>query len=411
MQELDLIISFALMVLLFLRQAAILRRQNKINYAPMILGIGVISAIIHLILYIQPDNSLSVLKEALSPVIVSLFLFVVMNVLHQVQKHQDEQMQQEFSSSLSLKIAQMKEYIAMLEDKIEQMHDDEQQSLFDMRQQIKKEISSLKVIQTNQEKYIGQFETLVNQQSKVTKEFEKFTSVQLPELDQVMHSHIDMLRISEQDHYNRIKKASDSADVIRCDIKDEITEVRDDIKAMKHLSKDIANAIVKNTLSELSKITHEFEKQLNNLRAQSESVSTSLSEGETILDAIRKQSEMVMKQIVLSSNNMRSIEEYSRNLSSVYNPLKELISEIESIRFEYKAAHQELTNLAALLSTNEKEQIEVMKNRVDELSSKLIENIDASLEKLHTHYHIASNEVTNTVSELAKKTKLQSGYE
>lgn len=411
MLEPDLIVAYILMALLFLRQISILKRPNKINYAPLVLSIGALFATIHLMLYIHPDNIVQILKDSLSIIVISLSLFVVMNVLHQAQKNEDEKNKREFSSSLSLKVAQMKEYISLLEGKIASIHDDEQHSLSEIREQIKRDILSLKAILSNQDKFNTQFEDMLKQQSKVMHSIEKFTSVQLPELDDVMHSHIDMLRVSEQDHFNRIKKAFDSADAVRCDIRDEMDEVKEDIKAMKNISTEISTTIVDKTLLELSTVTTEFEKQLQNLRAQTEGVSTSLFEGENILDSIRKQSEMIMKQMVLSSTNMKTLEEESRSLTNMYTPLKGLISEIEAVKVDYKNAYKELSDLANTINSTEKEQLEVMKNRVDELSTKLIEKIDVSLEKLHSHYHIASSEVTSTVSELAKRAKFQSGYE
>lgn len=411
MFEPDLIVSYVLMALLFLRQVSILKRPNKINYAPLMLSIGALFATMHFMLHIQPDSIVLILKDSLSIVVIALSLYMVMNIFHQAQKNSDEQGQREFSSSLSSKVVQMKEYISLLERKIASMHDDEQQSLFEIRDQIKKDISSLKVIQTNQEKFMNQFEVIVNQQSKVMHGIEKFTSVQLPELDDIMHSHIDMLRVSELDHFNSIKKAFESVNENRDEIKTEIDDVKKDINEIKNISKDISNSIVENILSELSTVTLEFEKQLHHLRAQTEGVSTSLFEGENILIDMKTQSEMVMKQIVLSLNNMKTLEEHSRDLTNLYNPLKLLISDIESIKDDYSNAHKELSVLASSLSSTEKEQLEMMTNRVDELSAKLIEKIDTSLEKIQSHYHIATKEVTSTVSELAKKAKFQGAYE
>ena len=403
MFEPDLIISYILMGFFFLRQIMILKRPNKINYSPLILGIGAIFALVHFILYFESDTLTLVLKESSSSLLVSLLLYVMMNILHQAQKNEEEQFQREFSSAMASKISQMKEYIGMLEDKIAQMRDDEQQSLFGIREDIKNDLLAQKLIQANQEKFIHQFESLMHQENEILK-----TLQQLPELDQIMHNHIDILRISEQDHFNRIKKAFDQANENRCDIKDEIADVKHEINILQSMSKDVAEKIIEATLGELSGVILEFQRQLNTLRAQSESVSTSLSEGENILGNARSKSEMLMKQIILSSNNMKTLVDSSRSLTMIYEPIKNLISEIQSIKADYQAAHQELGDLATLLTITEKEQIEVMKVKVDELSEKLIEKIDVSLQKLHTHYHIASNEVTSTVSELAKKAKLGS---
>ena len=401
MLEPDLIISYILMAFFFLRQIMILKRPKKINYSPLILGIGAIFALVHFMLYFVQDNFTLVLKESFSSLLVSLLLYVIMNVLHQAQKNDEEQSQREFSSSMASKISQMKEYIGMLEDKIAELRDDEHHSLFGIREDIKNDLLAQKLIQTNQDTFMHKLEDVLEQQNKVLK-----TLQQLPEFDQIMHNHIDILRIAEQDHFNRIKKAFDQANANRCDIKDEIVEIKQEMHQLKSLSKDVAKKIVDATLLELSDVVVEFQRQLNTLRAQSEGVSTALSEGENILGNARSKSEMLLKQIVLSSNNMKILEENSRSLSVIYLPIKNLISEIESIKSDYNLAHSELGNLAELLTTTQVEQLEIMKIKVEELSEKLVEKIDASLLKLHTHYHIALSELSPTVSELTKKAKL-----
>ena len=55
----DLLLAFSFMALLFLRQISILKQPNKINYAPLMIGIGSISSVVHFI--IHPD--------ALAPVV------------------------------------------------------------------------------------------------------------------------------------------------------------------------------------------------------------------------------------------------------------------------------------------------------------------------------------------------------
>jgi hypothetical protein len=389
------------MALLFLRQMSISKHPNKINYAPLILSIGVLFAILHFILYIQTDNLIEVSKQSASSILVSLFLYMIVNVINQAQKNEEEQSQREFSSSMAAKISQMKEYIGVLEDKVMQMRNDENLSLFGIREDIKNDLVAQKHIQENQSQFMKKLEVVLERQDEVVK-----TLQQLPELDQVMHNHIDLLRIAEQDHFNRIKKAFDQADNNRCDIKDEIADVKHEIHQLKSLSHDVAQKIIDATLLELSSVTVELQKQLNTLRAQSEGVSTSLFEGENILSNTRSKSEMLLKQIVLSSNNMKTLEENSRMLSSIYLPIKNLISEIEFIKTDYHNAHQELGDLATILTSTEKEQLQMMREKVEELSEKLVEKIDASLEKLHSHYHIASSELSPTVNELSKRIKL-----
>ncbi len=401
MFAMDLLSAYVLMALLFLRQMSISKHSNKINYAPLILSIGALFAIIHFILYIQEDNFVEVLKQSASSILLSLFLYMIVNVINQAQKNEEEQSKREFSSSLASKISQMKEYIDVLEDKVAQMREDENLTLFKIREDIKNDLLAQKHIQENQVTFMQQLEVVLVRQNEVVK-----TLQQLPELDQVMHNHIDLLRIAEQDHFNRIKKAFDQADDNRCNLKEEIADVKEEMHQLKSLSQDVAQKIIDATLAELSDVTLAFQKQLNTLRAQSEGVSTSLFEGENILSSARSKSEMLLKQIVLSLNNMKTVEENTRMLSSVYLPIKNLLSEIEFIKADYQSAYQELGVLAKNFVVTEKEQLQVMRERVEELSEKLVEKIDASLEKLHSHYHIASSELSPTVSELSKKAKL-----
>ena len=411
MFEFDLILSYVLMGFLFLRQVVILKQPNKLNYSPLMLGIGAIFAIIHFVLYIQDGNALLILKESLTPTLISLLLYIFMNVLHQAQSNEDEQLKMEFSSSIAQKVVQMKEYISLLENKIEQIHKDEQDSLFEVRQQIHREVGALQAIGTNQESFLKQFEDITQAQQKVSKTLEDLISVQLLDLDKVMHSHIDILRISEQDHFNRLKKAFDAADTARCDIKDELGELKTDVESIKHISHDVASAIVKSVLSQFSIVTENFSQQLKMLKVHTEDMSDTLKGSVENLTLMQKKSETVTQQMHLTANELTTLKEYTSHTTAMFESIQELMNSMELIKDDYQEAYQELTNLASLLSTSEKEQIENMKSSVEELSKALVEKIDTSLQKLHTHYHIASSEVTSTVSELTKKAKIQSGYE
>lgn len=401
MFEPDLIFAYFVMGILFLRQISNLKNPNKISYAPLMVSVGAIFAIVHFILYFQPENPTVVLKQSLSAVLVSFLLYMVMNVLHQAQKNEDELHEREFSNAMASQILQMKEYISLLEDKIAQMNEDEQHSLYGIREDIRQDLAAKKIIQTNQEKFVQRLETFANQQNEVLKSLQQF-----PELDQIMHNHIDILRVAEQDHFNRIKKAFDSANQNRCDIQDEIVEVKKEVLALKVHSKDIAEKIVGATIMEFSSTILELQRELNRLKAQSENLSTILMEDENLLGNIRSKSELLLKQIILSSGNMKTFEENSHLLLELFTPFKELFDEVQKVKKEYADTHAELKELAQLLSTSEKEQLEIMKIKVDELTSGLMEKIDASLQKIHSHFHIAASEISPTVSELAKRSKL-----
>ena len=76
----DLLLSFAFMAILFLRQIFILRQPNKINYAPLMVGIGLISSIVHFIIHPEVTDFVLLVRESLFPLLVSLLLYIVMNI-------------------------------------------------------------------------------------------------------------------------------------------------------------------------------------------------------------------------------------------------------------------------------------------------------------------------------------------
>ena len=401
MFEPDLIFAYVVMGGLFLRQIGNSKDPNKISYAPLMISIGAVFAIVHFILYFQTDNLTLILKQSSSSLLVSFLLYMVMNILYQAQKNEEENYQREITNSMASQMMQMKEYISLLEDKIAKMNEDEQHSLYGIREDIRQDLAAKKIIQTNQEKFVHKMESLAHQQDEVLRSLG-----QLPELDQIMHNHIDILRVAEQDHYNRIKKAFESANQNRCDIQDEIAEVKQEVASLKNYSKEIADKIVKAAVFEFSNRMLDMQRELTNLKSKGEGLSTILMEDENLLNSLRSKSELLLKQMILASGNVKNFEENSRLILELLVPIKEVMHELEKLKSDYQNAHVELKDLAQLLKTSEKEQLEVMKSKVDDLTNDLMQKIDASLEKIHSHYHIATNEVSPTVSELAKRTKL-----
>jgi len=61
----------------------------------------------------------------------------------------------------------------------------------------KEDIKALDTIQLNQAKFTDRFEKMEEWHKKVSKGFEHFSEIQLPELDNVIHKHIDILRVAE----------------------------------------------------------------------------------------------------------------------------------------------------------------------------------------------------------------------
>jgi len=410
MFENDLLLAFAFMALLFLRQIAILKQPNKINYAPLMIGIGAISSLVHFIIHPEAQDIMLIFRESLFPFLVALLLYIVMNILHQTQVSEEARNKEEFSKVLVNEVSQLKQFILELETRMSEAQKEDREVQENIRIKFKEDVKALVTIEKNQEIFIGKFDEMEAWHKDVNRGFEDFTEVQLPELDNVVHKHIDILRVAEQDHYNKLTSVLQKAVKSRVDMSGEIEELKVNINSIKTISDDIAQSITKSTLEQLSGVTKAFEMQMLSLKSHSENIETSLSEGENRIEGIKTQSEMIMKQMVLSSNKMNELEKQNSGLGDIYSSMKGLIGEVESIKSDYVKSQAQLSLIATELSLSKEKQVLEMKTQIESLSEGLTAKIDESLEKLHKHYHIAGDDITQSVQLLSSRAKLQKGY-
>ena len=406
----DILLAFAFMGILFLRQIVIIKRPNKINYAPLMIGIGSIATLVHFIIHPESTDILLITRESLFPLLVSLLLYTVMNILHQTQLSQSARTQEEFVKVLVSEITQLKEFIYEIETKMTLAQQEERRAQEEIRSQFKEDVTALDTIQRNQTKFIGKFEEMRGWHDAVSKGFEYFTAVQLPELDNVVHKHIDILRVAEQDHYNKLNSLLQKGLTSKGSISDDIDTLKKSLNSMKHISDEIATSIVKHTLSQLSGVTKSFESQIIGLKSHTESVTTSLSEGENTLGNIRIQSELIMKQMILSANKMNELEEQNSGLHDIYATLKEIVKDVEAVKSDYVKAQAQLGLISSDLAKSKDAEVLEMRKKIDDLSENLSLKIEESLAKLHEHYHMANGEITQSVKILAKQAQLKSGY-
>ncbi len=406
----DLILAFLFMALLFIRQITILRQPNKINYAPLMIGIGAISSVVHFIIHPDVTDVILLLRESFMPLLVGLLLYIVMNILHQTQQTEHTRTQDEFTKELVVQITQLKEFISDLENRLNQNTKDDREAQADIREKFKQDIQILDSIQDNQTKFLDKFEEMELWHKNVSKSFEHFIDVQMPDLNNVVHKHIDILRVAEQDHYNQLKKVLQNAVESRSDMTGDMVELKSSMESMKNLSNSIATTIVKHTLQQLSGVSRAFENQIVALKSHTESIKTTLSEGETTLSTIRQESELIMKQMILSSNKMSEVEEQNHGLHNIYSTIKELMVDMEVIKADYVKSQAQLSLISRELQETEREQIISMKLQIENLSQTLSQKIDDSLDKLHEHYHIADGDITQSVQILSKRAQLQKGY-
>lgn len=405
----DLLLAFVFMVILFLRQISILKYPNKINYAPLMIGVGVISSIVHFIIHPDVTNVILLLRESFLPLLVSLLLYIVMNILHQTQQTQSAKIQDEFSQFIVSQVNELKEFMADLECRMILTQQEDIEAQKNLREKFKHDIKALNAIELNQGKFLEKFDEMQEWHSGVSKAFDNFTTVQLPELDNVVHKHIDILRVAEQDHYNQIKVTLQKALENKYNVSEDIESLKENVTGMRAISDNIARAITKHTLEQLSGITKAFENQILSLKSHTEGVSTALYEGENRLNSIREQSEMIMKQMVLSSKKMNELEEKNSGLHDIYTTIKDLVGEIEHIKKDYVKSQAQLSSIVNNLGLAQQEEINSVKEQMEDVIVILTKKIDNSLDKLHEHYHIASHDITDSVKVLAKKAQLK-GY-
>ncbi len=410
MFDTDLLIAFVFMALLFLRQIYILKQPNKINYAPLMLGIGALSSLIHFIVHPEVQDILLLVRESLFPIVTALLLYIVMNIMHQTQQSENARLQQEFSKILVEQVTQMKEYMRELELRMIKNQEEDREAQKDIREKFINDIKALDAIQINQSKFLEKFDEMEKLYKGVSESFEYFANTQLPELDNIVHKHIDILRVAEQDHHNKVKAFLAKAIESRADISDDIETLKVTLHSIKNVSDDIADTITKQTVAQLANVTQEFQKEIVSLKTHAEGVRTSLYEGENTISAIREQSELLMKQMVLTSNKMGELEAQNDGLHDIYALIKDLLHDMEVIKADYVKSQSQLTLISKELQNAEDEQISKMTQQIEILSNMLSKRVDESLEKLHEHYHIADNDITQSVQVLAKKAQMQKGY-
>ena len=406
----DLLLSFAFMAVLFLRQISILKQPNKINYAPLMVGIGLISSIVHFIIHPEVQNFVMLLRESFFPLLVSLFLYIVMNIMHQTQEKENDKLHNEFSRIMVEQVTQLKEFMSELEGRLTACQQDDRLAQEEIRAKFKEDIQALSSIKDNQTKFLSKFEEMDAWHQKVSQEFEFFRNEQMPKLSSIIHEHIDIFRVSEQDHYNKIKVILDKASNSSNDIAQDMDDVKASLKSMQGIADSIAQSITKHTLQQLSGVTKSFENEISSLKSHSQGINTALLESDNTLSVIREKSELIMKQMVLSANKMNDLQEKNTGLHDVYTTMKELMADMEVIKADYVKAQGQLSVISNELQYSENEQIDAMKAQIEDLGQVLTKKIEDSLNKLHEHYKIAEDDITKSVQILAKKAQLQRGY-
>lgn len=406
MYGIDVIVTIGLISLLFLRHTAVYKDPNKINYTPIVLGIGAAGGMLHFVLYASAGAELAIMKESLVMLGTGVVLSAIMSVLSRsvsaANTHENlsrirtlsddvEMLKTAFDSS-----ARRLEIVAQMEDSTHEQ----------LRVLFKEEIDSLNVIQANQKLFVAKLESLLAQQHAAMEKFEEFTLTELPGLDNIIHRHIDLLRIAEQDHFNQLKSALG----ISCDEHKEVAHQL--MQVNEYLSRTQSQGVDEYTLGvlhrELDRIVHEFGRQIHSIGAKSELIATSLMENDAILKGSREQSELIMQQMVLSSKQMREITVQSKDLSDSLKPLAALFTSAETLYAELMNAKGKLGELIVTLEAYERQEYRATRQTLEDLASDVTAQMRLLSKSLEQHNPLVID--TKNIQELAGKVKLHKSY-
>jgi hypothetical protein len=397
------------MALIFLRQIAIFKQPNKINYSPLLLGIGAIGSMTHLLLDPSHSDFYILFRESLLPMFFGLLLYLIMNILHQTQVRIENQQRTDILSRFAVEVEHIKKNIEVSDIRLKSLNSTEMEIKHIIEKFSNIDFSSLKNIEENQKAFFDKFEILFEQQSKVLKKFESFTEEKLPDIDNVIHHHIDLLRIEEAKHYTHMQKSLSTL----LDDNREIVKLISSFEAHPQeaiISDEKIREVILKTDNLLQQVVNDFERQMISIRAQSEAISTAMSESDALVGNIREQEEIIMSQLILTSQKMGELNRQGSDVKNVYEPLLELTNRLTEIKSDYTQAREHLDKLTHTLESVEEFQFEKIREHIENLSKTLSDKVEESLKNLHEHYNIAQKDITQTVQELSKRAKIARSY-
>lgn len=405
MISIDLLLTIVIMSLLFLRHTAVYKDPNKINYTPVVFALGALGGLLHFILSEGIDPN--VLKESLLSLSVGIILSAIMSVMSQTVALMNRVNVTQHLNTLGDETRALGSSVGILKDRLDLVAQMESSTHDQIRNVFKEEFDALNIIQANQALFISKIESLLAQQQSAMEKFEDFTLSELPSLDNVVHRHIDLLRVAEQDHFNQLKN------VVRVSC-DEQKEVHIQLKALHELVVQISHReLPDHTISilqkELDRIVHDFSHHLHTLGVKSESIVTSLLENDSLLRGSREQSELIMQQMVLSSKQMREMTSHSKELSESLKPLSRLFASAETLHEEFIHARGRLSELIVTLESYERYEVRAIRQALEEVASEATAQIKLLTETLQKTEPLPLIETKN-VQELASKVKLHKSY-
>lgn len=406
MLNIDILISITFMALIFYRQVAIFKDPNKLNYAPLMISLSVVASIFHLIV-VAGDKVFDIaLRESMLPFFVGTLLYGIMNVMH--QKHTKEReknrailkeksMEEDFSFKKQVSLI-----LNDLEKKVYAIHEEEVQRAEELKTTLTADIKALENVQANQLLFVKKIEALIEQQESIITNFEAFAHTELPNLDQVVHNHIDILRISEKDHFNKITAQITSLNSNILKHNDEIKEIENLIATTTPSVNNLVEKVIAETDKKVMSLFKEYSTEMQHLRSQGEGISLSMREYDNYLGDLKEQTALFLKQTVLASQRMEEIAHKSSLLNKSSSEILDMISQLKLLKEDYKKSKISLELLIDTIKSEEKKEFESMKNYMDSLMTLLHEQMEQLMKDIDRTYNITRSDISPTVQNLNK---------
>lgn len=407
MFDFDILISIVLMSLLFLRHISVYKDPNKINYTPVVLSLGFGFGLFHFVMLNDSTGWLLSLRESLISVIVGIILSTIMSVMSQTQHAANQAIEYLRLQKVIDEVETIKSMSISFNTSLSRVAQMENSTHEQLKNIFKEEIDALGSILNNQKFFIQKVESVLAQQQLAQEKFEEFTLSELPSLDNVVHRHIDLLRISEQDHFNQLKSAIKVSVEEKKELHNEFIEIMNRLEKLQksHISDSVTGVIKE----ELTRIVTDAARQVHLIVSKAEGIGTTLLENENILKASREQSELIMQQMVLSSNQMRDINHHSKELHDSLKPLSHLFTSAEALHKEFIVAKSKLSEAIVTLESYEKQEHRALREQLENVASTAIAQMELFSEQIAKYeqtHHISPKEV----QELSHKVKLHQSY-
>jgi len=417
MQEyyLELWIPSLIMVVLFVRQAMFFSSKNLMNFSPIIMSIAISGSVLHLMLFqISSIEQFFIrFQSALIPIFIGLLLFLMSNIMYQAKEKMDKSDAEEVSDILVRLIEEIKEYFSQLDVGLHSLAEKTSEASRELEQNFREEFGVLRHLKENQIIFLQKFEKLSIQQSVVIDTLEHYIKEQSVELDSILHKHLDLLRLSEQDHYNILYKMIKDYIDERSEktvVEEQLISLQEQTEKLSYLLEMSANTIVQNTQSFFDDWFDDFKSRFEVMQKSLVNVAQGTKSYENAIAINQKALYTLEESVIGVSNHMNTLQQKTIELEPLYDSMNNTALKLLTVAGDYEGVEKKFEQLLGDLSHTQEVELRKMYSQVDKIAILGVEHIKESLELLHQHYGINTQLINEKIQAISKKGILENTY-